>query len=149
MPANLNPPRYQNLSSPGRSASSVPLWRIPGAKASRLAGAHRFENLRIIDLYAEAGENRDTYPGDSSGVALLYRDQEDYTPYGTGAWWQWNNRMQVDANMGAGAFSLNDPYFNLYTSNLANIEAWTQAQDPGKAGACVPETMTYNGTGAP
>jgi hypothetical protein len=110
--------------------------------------AQYFENLRIIDLYAEAGENRDIYPGDSSGVALLYRDQEDYTPYGTGAWWQWNNRMQVDANMGAGAFSLNDPYFNLYTSNLANIEAWTRAQDPGKAGACVPETMTYNGTGA-
>jgi hypothetical protein len=110
--------------------------------------AQYFESLRLIDLYAEAGENRDSYPGDSSGVALLYRDQEDYTPYGTGAWWQWNNRMQVDANIGAGAFSLNDPYFNLYTSNLANIEAWTRLQDPGKAGACVPETMDYNGTGA-
>jgi hypothetical protein len=40
MPANLNPPRYQNLSSPRGSASSGPLWRIPGAKTSRLAGAH-------------------------------------------------------------------------------------------------------------
>ena len=48
MPANLNPPRYQNLSSPGRSASSVPLWRTPGAKASRLAGAHHLSASRPV-----------------------------------------------------------------------------------------------------
>ena len=51
MPANLNPPRYQNLSSPGRSASSVPLWRIPGAKASRLAGAHYHRRAFVINAF--------------------------------------------------------------------------------------------------
>ena len=51
MPANLNPPRYQNLSSPGRSASSVPLWRIPGAKASRLAGRTTIFLQRLYVLF--------------------------------------------------------------------------------------------------
>ena len=55
MPANLNPPRYQNLSSPGPSASSVPLWRIPGAKASRLAGTHQAKALGAVRVVAAAG----------------------------------------------------------------------------------------------
>jgi alpha-L-fucosidase 2 len=55
--------------------------------------------------------------------------------------------MYAAANLGAGAFALNDPYFRLYRDNLAAIEAWTQQQMAGRPGACVPETMRFNGVG--
>jgi hypothetical protein len=43
--------------------------------------------------------------------------------------------------------ALNARFFNLYLSNLANIQAWTSAHVPGTTGACVPETMRFNGNG--
>jgi hypothetical protein len=55
--------------------------------------------------------------------------------------------MQVQANMTAGQFALNDPVFRLYTPNLANIQAWTSQRMGGRAGICVPETMRFNGNG--
>ena len=55
--------------------------------------------------------------------------------------------MQVDANMTAGASALNTRWFNLYTANLTAIGNWTSAKVPGKTGACVPETMRFNGNG--
>jgi hypothetical protein len=55
--------------------------------------------------------------------------------------------MQVAASMTSGAFELNAPLFNLYTSNLANIQAWTRSRMGNRVGICVPETMRFNGNG--
>src|SRR6266545_1629710 len=62
-------------------------------------------------------------------------------------YWFWNLRMQVQANLSAGEFALNDPVYWLYTSNLSNIQAWTNSKMPGHQGICVPETMRFNGNG--
>jgi hypothetical protein len=44
---------------------------------------------------------------------------------------------------------LNIPYFNLYNSNLANLEAWTQQKFGGDGtDICVPEIMRFNGNGS-
>jgi hypothetical protein len=107
------------------------------------------ENLRTFYLYQEAGLNRGTgnVPGTQAGVADMYsfnQDTHDWVP--ADVWW-WNARMQVSANMSSGATALNSRYFNLYESNLANIQAWTSAHVPGTTGACVPETMRFNGNG--
>jgi hypothetical protein len=55
--------------------------------------------------------------------------------------------MQVAAAASSGAFDLNAPVFNLYTSNVGNMQAWTKSQMGGRAGICVPETMRFNGNG--
>jgi hypothetical protein len=44
-------------------------------------------------------------------------------------------------------FAFNAPVFNLYTSNLSGIEAWTRANMGARPGICVPETMRFNGNG--
>ena len=46
-----------------------------------------------------------------------------------------------------GNFSLNLPIFSMYLNDLPAIESWTSAQMGGKSGACVPETMRFNGNG--
>lgn len=105
------------------------------------------ENLRAIDLYATAAESRGPLPGSQAGIADLFSPLRDQHQWAPSAYWHWNLRMQVAANLGAGLYRLNDPYFNLYRSNLADIEAWTRAQMDGRPGACVPETMRFNGNG--
>ncbi len=55
--------------------------------------------------------------------------------------------MMVAANLGAGVEDLNAPYFNLYRENLPAIESWTKTYMKGRPGACVPETMRFNGRG--
>jgi lysophospholipase L1-like esterase len=55
--------------------------------------------------------------------------------------------MMVAANLGAGVEDLNAPYFNLYRQNLPAIESWTKTYMKGRPGACVPETMRFNGRG--
>jgi hypothetical protein len=107
------------------------------------------ENLRTFYLYQEAGLNRGAgnVPGTQAGVADMYSfngDAHDWVP--ADVWW-WNARMQASANMTSGATALNTSFFNLYTSNLANIQSWTSAHVPGSSGACVPETMRFNGNG--
>src|SRR5258708_9629582 len=49
--------------------------------------------------------------------------------------------------MSWGDYQLNTPIFDMYISDLPSIEAWTQAQVVGLPGACVPETMSFNGNG--
>jgi hypothetical protein len=105
------------------------------------------ENLRAIDLYATAAESRGALPGSQAGVADLFSPLRDDHRWSPSAYWHWNLRMQVAANLGAGLYTLNAPYFNLYRGNLARIEAWTRARMDGRAGACVPETMRFNGNG--
>jgi hypothetical protein len=109
--------------------------------------ADYMENLRVLDLYGAAAQNRDTYPGSQAGIADLFSAYQDSHRWDPGAWWHWNTRMQVQANLSAGAFDLNDPYFRLYRDNLTNIQAWTKAHMGNRAGICVPETMRFNGVG--
>lgn len=124
-------------------------WQHVGALRMNSADgvAQYLENLRTIDLYATAAESRDTFPGSQAGIADLFSAQGDFHNWSPGDYWQWNLRMQVAANLGAGAFSLNDPYFRLYRDNLTNIEQWTQSHMSGRTGICVPETMRFDGAG--
>lgn len=109
--------------------------------------AEYMENLRAIDLYATAAESRGALPGSQAGVADLFSPLRDDHRWSPSAYWHWNLRMQVAANLGAGLYALNAPYFNLYRGNLARVEAWTRARMDGRPGACVPETMRFNGNG--
>jgi lysophospholipase L1-like esterase len=105
------------------------------------------ENLRNIYLFAAAAEKGDEYPGTQAGVADMLSSGRDFHQWDSAAFWHWNIRMQVAANLGAGVPELNAPYFNLYRENLENIENWTRAHLNGRAGACIPETMRFNGQG--
>jgi hypothetical protein len=105
------------------------------------------ENLRTLYLYDSAAQSRGTYPGSQAGVANLFNFSQDHQDWYPSGYWFWNLRMQVQANLSAGEFALNDPVYRLYTSNLSNIQAWTNSKMPGHQGICVPETMRFNGNG--
>ena len=109
--------------------------------------AEYFENLRIIDLYTTAAESRDRFPGAQAGIGDLFSSIRDHHQWGPSAYWHWNLRMQVDANLGAGLFKMNDSYFALYRENLSHEIEWTKRHMAGRAGICVPETMRFNGRG--
>jgi len=72
------------------------------------------------------------------------QDQQDWYPAG---YWLWNLRGQLAANLSSGNFNNNLPIFGMYLNDLPAIESWTSAQMGGKPGACVPETMRFNGNG--
>ena len=106
------------------------------------------ENLRTLYLYDEAASMKSgAYPGSQAGVADMFaydQDQQDWYPAG---YWLWNLRGQIAANMSSGNFNNNLPIFGMYLNDLPAIESWTSAQMGGKPGACVPETMRFNGNG--
>jgi hypothetical protein len=110
--------------------------------------AQYMENLRTLYLYTEAASmHSGDYPGSQAGVADMFafdEDQQDWYPAG---YWLWNLRGQIAANLSSGNFNLNLPIFSMYLNDLPAIESWTSAQMGGKAGACVPETMRFNGNG--
>uniref|UniRef100_UPI003BEECF71 hypothetical protein n=1 Tax=Burkholderia arboris TaxID=488730 RepID=UPI003BEECF71 len=105
------------------------------------------ENLRNIYLYSAQAGNQDNYPGSQAGVADLFSSVEDYHRWYPFGYWHWNLRMQIAANMQAGLYYLNAPYFNLYQQNLANLQDWTTKKMAGRPGICVPEVMRFNGNG--
>ena len=109
--------------------------------------AEYMENLRAIDLYTAAAERGGAIPGEQAGIGDLFSSIRDAHQWGPSAYWHWNLRMQVAANIGAGAYSLNDSYFRLYRVNLHNVEAWTAQHMHDLPGVCVPETMRFNGPG--
>jgi alpha-L-fucosidase 2 len=113
--------------------------------------AEYMENLRLINLYAAAGETGTDHPGSQAGIADLYLSAQDNVRWDPAAFWHWNLRMQVAANLGAGLPELNQSFFNLYCGNLTNLEAWTHAHMANQSGPLpgigVPETMRYNGNG--
>ncbi len=109
--------------------------------------AQYMENLRTIYLYSAASEERGPLPGSQAGVADLFNFSEDHQDWYPAGYWFWNLRMQVAANLSSGAAELDDPVFNLYRGNLANLEAWTKEYMAGRPGICVPETMRFNGNG--
>ncbi|MHA6761874.1 glycosyl hydrolase family 95 catalytic domain-containing protein [Streptacidiphilus sp. PAMC 29251] len=106
------------------------------------------ENLRTLYLYEEASLVRGVYPGTQAGLADLFSWDQDNQLWVPSDYWFWNQRMQIAANLSSGESALNTSYFNLYTNNIANLQAWTAAHMPGKSGICVPETMRFNGNGA-
>ena len=103
---------------------------------------------RTLDLFYTASINRDTVPGTQAGMADLLAFNQDTQPWYPAAYWFWNLRMFVQANLSSAAFALNSPVFGLYRNNLSNIAAWTAANYPGHQGICVPETMRFNGNGS-
>ncbi|HEY2057475.1 MAG TPA: hypothetical protein VGH57_03785 [Amycolatopsis sp.] len=110
--------------------------------------AQYMENLRTVYLYAEAATmHAGQYPGSQAGVANMFayaQDKQDWYPAG---YWLWNLRGQLAANLSSGHAALNVPIFDIYLRGLPGIQAWTGAQMGGKPGACVPETMRFNGNG--
>jgi hypothetical protein len=111
--------------------------------------AQYLENIRTLFLFENAAEEPTSgqLPGSTSGAASLFnfsQDQQDFYP---NAYWFWNLRQQVAANLSSGQFGENLPVFNLYLDNLANLQAWTKANMGGLPGICVPETMRFNGNG--
>lgn len=105
------------------------------------------ENLRDIYLFSAAAERGVEYPGSQAGVADMLSSARDAHRWDSSAFWHWNLRMQVAANIGAGLPDLNAPYFNLYRENLPSIEQWTKQYMKERPGACIPETMRFNGRG--
>jgi hypothetical protein len=121
----------------------VGLIRISSADGS----GEYFENMRTLYLYDIAASNRGSLPGSQAGEANLFNPSQDSQPWYPAGYWFWNLRMYVQADISAGAFSLNTPVFDLYRNNIDNIAAWTTAHYPGRQGLCVPETMRFNGNG--
>jgi hypothetical protein len=105
------------------------------------------ENLRHIYFFVAAIEKGVEYPGSQAGIADMISSAQDEHRWDSSAFWHWNLRMQVAANIGAGLPELNATYFNLYRENLASIEQWTRENMKGRPGICVPETMRFNGPG--
>ena len=156
-------PHYDSSQSPLHAVQSVlssassqghQLWwhsfwnRAATIKITSSDGAGEYmENLRNIYLFDAAAEKGTEYPGSQAGVADMLSSARDAHRWDSSAFWHWNLRMQVAANLGAGLFDLNAPYFNLYREDLPSIERWTRQNMNGRAGACVPETMRFNGPG--
>src|ERR1700722_18068049 len=109
--------------------------------------AEYMENLRNLYLYSAAAESGSRFPGSQAGIADLFSAVQDVHHWDPAAFWHWNLRMQVAANLDAGMPELNAPYFRLYRENLASIEDWTTKHMGGRPGICVPETMRFNGPG--
>jgi len=109
--------------------------------------ADYIENLRTIYLYASAASFSGAYPGSHAGIADLFNFSQDTIAWYAGGYWFWNLRMMVAANLSSGAFDMNLPLYNLYLSNIANMQTWTKARMGNHAGICLPETMRFNGNG--
>jgi len=123
-------------------------WQRAGLmKITSADGAGEYlENLRALYLYSAAAQSGGEYPGSQAGVADMFSSVPTHN-WDPGAFWHWNLRMQVAANLSAGLPELNAPYFNLYRDNLGNIQQWTRKHMRGLPGICVPETMRFNGQG--
>ncbi|HEY4568115.1 MAG TPA: ricin-type beta-trefoil lectin domain protein, partial [Kribbella sp.] len=110
--------------------------------------AQYMENLNTLYLYFEAGiMHTGQYPGSQEGLADLYNFNQDHQAWYPAGYWLWNLRGQISANLASGNFALNLPIFDMYLNDLPAIQSWTSANMNGKAGACVPETMRFNGNG--
>ncbi|MFI1166330.1 ricin-type beta-trefoil lectin domain protein, partial [Streptomyces sp. NPDC020801] len=81
--------------------------------------------LRTLDLYVANSSSSSSYPGSQAGVADLFSSAGDFRNWDPSAFWHWNLRMQTAANQSSGESQLNNPFFNLYLSNLKNMQTWT------------------------
>jgi hypothetical protein len=115
--------------------------------SSRDGRAQYFETLRTLFLFYSAAQSRGAIPGSQAGIGDLFSSAQDIHFWDAAAFWEWNLRMQVAANLSAGVPELSEPYFALYRNNLEAIHRWTRARMGGRDGICVPETMRFNGVG--
>jgi alpha-L-fucosidase 2 len=124
-------------------------WEVatPIAMHSQNGEADYLAQLRAIYLYTAAAEVGSNFPGSHAGIGDLFSTAKDDRYWDPSAYWHWNLRMLTAANLGAGLPSLNRSYFALYRENLPAIEAWTKQHMGNRPGACVPETMRFNGKG--
>lgn len=156
-------PHYDGKSTPQAAARPA---LLPGPAASHRVWWHAYwhraaiikitspdgsgeylENLRNIYLFAAAAERGTEFPGSQAGVADLLSSDRDFHQWDSSAFWHWNLRMQVAANLGAGVADLNASFFNLYREDLPTIEKWTHDHMDGRPGACIAETMRFDGQG--
>jgi alpha-L-fucosidase 2 len=136
----------------GKDAADRSWWHqfwqraAPMKIASPDGSGEYMENLRALCLYSAASESGGEFPGSQAGVADLLGSalMHNWDP---AAYWHWNLRMQVAANLSAGVPELNAPYFTLYKGSLSGIESWTKEHMKGLPGICIPETMRFNGPG--
>lgn len=124
-------------------------WQHAGSMrlSSDDGSAQYLENVRAVSLFAAAAERGTVRPGSQAGVADLFDSAKDSHSWDPASYWGWNLRMLVTENLGAGAYGNNDAYFRMYRDDLSTIESWTVSQFNGVPGACVPETMRFNGVG--
>ncbi|MEL1265372.1 glycosyl hydrolase family 95 catalytic domain-containing protein [Pseudoxanthomonas putridarboris] len=145
------------LSPPLDAAASRRDWHDFWQRAALITaqsdnGAAQYaEQIRTLFLYASAAHNDATgqvrIPGSQAGVADLFSSLRDDHMWDPAAFWGWNLRMQVAANLSAGLPELNRPFFSLYRDNLEAVRDWTLAKMGGRPGICIPETMRFNGVG--
>lgn len=110
--------------------------------------ADYIENLRTLYLYEEAASMKEgSLPGSQAGEADMFAWNKDGQTWTPSAYWLWNLRTQIASNMSSGNYQLNTPILDMYAADLPAIEAWTKQQMGGRPGACVPETMRFNGNG--
>lgn len=125
------------------------VWqRTAGIRVTSSDGVGEYmEALRTLYLFTSVAENGGRYPGSQAGVADLFSSIGDLHRWDPAAYWHWNLRMQVAANLEAGLPELNEPFFRLYRENLPQMRHWTADRWHGRPGACLPETMRFNGNG--
>jgi hypothetical protein len=134
----------------GQDASWSSFWSHSGLVEMNSSDgrAAYLENLRTLYLYAErASMKQGIYPGSQAGEADMFAWSQDRQTWVPSEYWLWNLRTQISANMSSGNFDLNTPIFDMYADDLPNIEAWASQEMGGLPGACVPETMRFNGNG--
>ena len=141
------------LSSPPDRTATTRWWHAFWSRANLIEadspdGTARYaETLRTLYLFAAAAHSGGDIPGSQGGIADLFSASKDDHMWDPAAFWFWNLRMQVAANLAAGLPELNDPVFALYRHNLDALQRWTRLHMKGSAGICVPETMRFNGNG--
>lgn len=141
------------LASPIDAALAAQWWhafwsRALPIRAESSDGIARYaETLRTLFLFASAAHEAGGLPGTQAGVADLFSSTKDDHLWDPAAFWFWNLRMQVGANLAAGLPELNAPVFALYRNRLDAIRQWTRAHTGGRPGICLPETMRFNGNG--
>ena len=122
--------------------------RVNPIRASSRDGIGRYaETLRTLFLFGSAAQIGEEIPGAHAGIADLFSSSKDDHFWDPAAFWFWNLRMQVAANLAAGVPELNAPVFALYRNNLEAIRRWTHVHMAGRPGVCIPETMRFNGNG--
>ena len=145
---DANVPEQALLGSQNRWWDSF--WSHSGLveMSSADGSAAYIENLRTLYLYEEAASEKEgIYPGNQAGDADMFDWNKDTIAWTPSSYWIWNLRAEISANMSSGNYQLNVPIFDMYINDLSNIETWTKANMGGLPGACVPETMRFNGNG--
>jgi hypothetical protein len=144
---------HEVLGRPIDAASTTEWWHAFWTRADLIraesndGNARYAETMRTLYLFAAAAHSGGELPGSQGGMADLFSSSQDDHFWDPAAFWFWNLRMQVGANLAAHVPELNTPVFALYRNHLDEIRRWTAAHMGGRPGICIPETMRFNGVG--